>query len=169
MFRRREHAQSIHIVAEPRGWSPRAISCPRVDIVSRDRSLLGITASHAGPRQDGEDTTACARRAWPRNKGKCSKRYNNSKLQRKQEKRKPKKPPSLSTLILNKPPMWNLSTKLYHASHQAVCDSEIYVEEIGPTDRLEFAVEVVVDVLTHQQEFPQCVMRLNMWDTGAGH
>ena len=56
-----------------------------------------------------------------------------------------------------------------NALHQAEAEAEIYVEEVRPMGRLEFAVEVVVGMLTHQEEFPQHVVRLDRWESGAGH
>ena len=73
------------------------------------------------------------------------------KPQRKQERRTPKKQSSLSTLILNKPLLQNRNRQLQRKPWNAEAEAEIHHEKTRVTDRLEFAVEVVVDMLTHHK------------------
>lgn len=60
-----------------------------------------------------------------------------------------------------------LFTKQFRKTALMVEEANAITEEIRPMDRLEFAVEVMVDMFKYQEEVPQCVVRLKKWDTGA--
>ena len=139
------------MVGEPRGWVPHAILCPRGDILSRYRSLLRITTlheiqAHDGRRQPlvqeglGFETAEIATNGttvpscW---RSKKSVRQRNS-------------------------PVWARwswtsrycrtgTKKLQKKPLNAEAEAEIHHEKTRVMDRLEFAVEVVVDTLTHQK------------------
>jgi len=60
-----------------------------------------------------------------------------------------------------------LFTKQFRKTALLVDEANAITEEMRPMDRLEFVVEVLVDIFKYQEEVPQCVVRLKKWDTGA--